>query len=590
MSVAPWIVGSGPSTRFPVWTRANVGEVFPDPVGPLSYQLMMWDGAELGWRDAWAKIGAFDASEFNDDDFEVLGIFGSYCYLNASIWRVFGERTPGLSADMIDALFFGSQPGIPPYVLMDGDISEQHSGAIGETLGWVMSASRLDEIDADKAWVDGMQARRPDFGSMTNEDLWAYTQKTMLNGDDGVHSFRYFFMQHLWITMLSSVPPGALEQICAAVGRPDAVLKLQAGLGDVESAAPSYALWRLGRQVRSSSSLTATFDAGVAGLLGRIQTSAASGDSDSAAFLTAWAAFIAEFGARGPNEWEMRMDVWETKPSLALAALERIRLAEDAADPSRNNAERAATREQEREAIAAMLAGDPATQGLFIAACQAAVLFNQGRERTKTNAIRIIHEGARLPLMTLALRLTAAGHLVEPNDFGLLQRNEFDTFLADPGSFHATIAERRALYDTYAGLNEPFVFAGVQPGVDSWPKRGGYDVEVAKVGEVLKGVQGCTGIIRGRARIVLSPLEPGNFEPGDILVAPLTDPSWTPLFVPAGGVVVNVGAPQSHAMIVSRELGIPCVPSVTDATRRIPEGALIEVNGDAGTVTVLELV
>jgi pyruvate,water dikinase len=71
-------------------------------------------------------------------------------------------------------------------------------------------------------------------------------------------------------------------------------------------------------------------------------------------------------------------------------------------------------------------------------------------------------------------------------------------------------------------------------------------------------------------------------------VAPLTDPSWTPLFVPAAGVVVDVGAPLSHAIIVSRELGIPCVVSATGATHRIPDGALVEVNGDTGTVTVLE--
>ena len=72
-------------------------------------------------------------------------------------------------------------------------------------------------------------------------------------------------------------------------------------------------------------------------------------------------------------------------------------------------------------------------------------------------------------------------------------------------------------------------------------------------------------------------------------MAPITDPSWTPLFVSAGGVIVDVGAAQSHAMIVSRELGIACVPSVTDATRRIPDGATVTVNGDAGTVTIVAL-
>ena len=74
-----------------------------------------------------------------------------------------------------------------------------------------------------------------------------------------------------------------------------------------------------------------------------------------------------------------------------------------------------------------------------------------------------------------------------------------------------------------------------------------------------------------------------------MLVAPLTDPSWTPLVVPAEAVVLDVGAVMSHAVIVSRELGIPCAVSVRDATRRIPDGALIEVDGGRGTVTVLEL-
>ena len=82
--------------------------------------------------------------------------------------------------------------------------------------------------------------------------------------------------------------------------------------------------------------------------------------------------------------------------------------------------------------------------------------------------------------------------------------------------------------------------------------------------------------------------DPTALEPGDVLVAPITDPSWTPLFVPAGGVVVDVGAALSHAIIVSRELGIPCVVSATDATRRIPDGALVRVDGNTGMVTVLE--
>ena len=93
-------------------------------------------------------------------------------------------------------------------------------------------------------------------------------------------------------------------------------------------------------------------------------------------------------------------------------------------------------------------------------------------------------------------------------------------------------------------------------------------------------------VSEGRARVILDS-DPTALEPGDAL-APLTDPSWTPLFVPAAGVVVDVGAALSHAIIVSRELGIPCVVSATDATKRIPDGALVRVDGDTGVVTILD--
>jgi pyruvate,water dikinase len=88
--------------------------------------------------------------------------------------------------------------------------------------------------------------------------------------------------------------------------------------------------------------------------------------------------------------------------------------------------------------------------------------------------------------------------------------------------------------------------------------------------------------------VVLATDAVAAFEEGDILVAPQTDPSWTPLFVLAAAAVVDVGAANSHAMIVSRELGIPCAAGVTGATNRIPDGSLIEVDGTTGTVTVLE--
>ena len=110
-----------------------------------------------------------------------------------------------------------------------------------------------------------------------------------------------------------------------------------------------------------------------------------------------------------------------------------------------------------------------------------------------------------------------------------------------------------------------------------------------QAGDVLQGGPASAGVARGRARVVLDPSLAGDLEPGEILVAPQTDPSWTPLFLVSAGVVVDVGAMNSHAMIVSRELGIPCAAGVPDASRRIPDGAIVEVDGATGAVTIIEL-
>ena len=109
------------SARYPIYTRANVGEVFPDPVAPATRFPLLWE-SELGWRDAYIRMGAFDADEFPADEFCILGVAGGYCYLNASVMRLFGERAPGLSWKVIDDQFFGAQPGIPDYVERPGDV------------------------------------------------------------------------------------------------------------------------------------------------------------------------------------------------------------------------------------------------------------------------------------------------------------------------------------------------------------------------------------------------------------------------------------------------------------------------------------
>jgi phosphohistidine swiveling domain-containing protein len=103
----------------------------------------------------------------------------------------------------------------------------------------------------------------------------------------------------------------------------------------------------------------------------------------------------------------------------------------------------------------------------------------------------------------------------------------------------------------------------------------------------LAGMAAAPGRATGRARVILDPAG-AQVEPGEILVAPTTDPGWTPLFLTAGGLVTETGAPMAHGPTVAREYGIPAVVCVRDATQLIRTGQLITVDGAAGTVEIEE--
>ena len=108
--------------------------------------------------------------------------------------------------------------------------------------------------------------------------------------------------------------------------------------------------------------------------------------------------------------------------------------------------------------------------------------------------------------------------------------------------------------------------------------------DVADADHILRGTPASGGVVTGIARVVLDPSD-ARLEQGEILVAPSTDPGWTPLFLTAGGLVMEMGGPMSHGAIVAREYGIPAVVGVPDATERIATGERITVDGSAGTVS-----
>ena len=358
--------------------------------------------------------------------------------------------------------------------------------------------------------------------------------------------------------------------------------RLISGLGGIDSAPPSIDMWELSLKVKGTAELAAEFDAGVSGLEKRL-----SGSDVGQAFLSEFHAFLAEHGARGPYEWDAASETWEIRPESALAAIDAMRHADESLSPMNRHAAAIADREAAEQEVRKVFAGNEEALATLELGMRTARVFVAGRERTKLTSMLTNHE-IRLPMYELGRRMTERGILSKPRDIFLLRNAELDEFVNTPESFIELLHERGSQFAALSDLQDPFIVDGVVPALSEWGQRE-TETHSVDVGDELVGVPGSPGIVTGTARVITDPSDPKGLEPGEILIAPVTDPSWTPLFIPAAGVVVEVGAPLSHSVIVSREFGIPCVTSVHAAVSKIPDGAVISINGSTGAVTIAEL-
>jgi phosphohistidine swiveling domain-containing protein len=174
-------------------------------------------------------------------------------------------------------------------------------------------------------------------------------------------------------------------------------------------------------------------------------------------------------------------------------------------------------------------------------------------------------------------RRAAAGVFDTADDVFYLLVDELDAL---PPDVTDVVARRRAEQVRLAGFQPPPMFSG------TWQATTALATVLA-AGETLHGVGVCSGLVRGRVRIV-RPETIDDLEPGDVLVAEVTDVGYTAAFSYAAAVVTELGGPMSHAAVVAREFGIPCVVDAQSATRRLPPGSLIEVDGATGQIRVID--
>ena len=417
-----WLTDSTASRRFPVYTRANAADVLPNPISPLGATLTWEQGILEGFRDGYVANYSQTIDELTFEGLNpVAGVFNGYYYNNATLPRIFGIRS-GIGSDAIDAAFFGTRPDTPPHVPHPDDINEELSALIPTQVGWVLSATEFPELEETKRLTIAAREARPDLTTLSDADLVARARAM-------TPYISRAFKEHVLTTSNTAIPAGILAAML-----PDLAVRLMTGAGDVDSAAPSDAMWELSRLPK-----------------------------DSAEYRIGLAAFLREFGSRGPAEWDLWSEVWETKPELAEALIDAMRPL-----PRRRCARRPPRGRRRRPRgghRGARSPGSPVTTR------------RSGRSRLRRRPRCASTPGASARRRTACARSTssvsrvrelgrrhvAAGRLTDPRQVCMLTDAELDAFVADPDSFAPVLVERERQWHHLWTLEPPFFVEGDKP-------------------------------------------------------------------------------------------------------------------------------
>ena len=354
---------------------------------------------------------------------------------------------------------------------------------------------------------------------------------------------------------------------------------ITSGLTDVESALPAKAIWDLSRFIAARPALAGAFPSLTADEL--LANLADPPNDDWQAFAGEWAPFIEELGFRGQNETDPSFRTWNEAPNFVLSSIQADLQASPERDPHELERKQAAAREVVEGEIESKLPAEVLDE--YRHALRLAQMMNRGRESSKANWARACRT-QRPPTMELGRRLAADGVLDDGNDVWFLRLPELRRAAEgnlDAAAAKANIAARKDEKARLEGYELPVMFEWP---LDLIPKEAAEPVSSA----TYEGLGVSPGSATGRARVVTSAeaATSAMLEPGEILVAPVTDAAWTPLFIPAAGVVVETGGILSHAATVAREFGIPAVAQIRGITSLIPDGATVTIDGSNGTVTV----
>ncbi|MGH2628860.1 MAG: PEP/pyruvate-binding domain-containing protein, partial [Anaerolineales bacterium] len=543
-----------------LWTSANVQEVLPAILTPLTMSTFN-EYVHKAYTEGYQELGVLDKDEWP----MFVGIFYSRAFLNVGATRLIAERVIGADPDGVEHRFLGGELAPPKRTAaVTRRVWKYRLRTIIPMLRMSMGIHKAGErIERDTLAME-QKARTEGVDALTGAELAARRREL---SDFVAHTFRV----HL---QASGCAGFGFEQVAKLV-KP--VLKdetegtmpaLFTGMRGVESAQIGLDLWALSRVALRE---------GIDGRLRDPDFDPGASDLPSA-WRTAFDAFLQRHGHRGLNEMEPAAPNWRQDPSPAISVVRSFLDMPESQSPEAT----LARQEQERLRLTDDLAKrmNLLKRWFFRYQLKQAQAWVSRREHTKSVIVR----GTRLVdyyLPAAERRLIDAGTIESADDIFFLTAAEVDGVLmgATVPDLRPTVLRRRREMERNRHVQLPERFYGhptpIEPDLSH------------HAGDVLTGTPVSPGLVTGRARVITDPATDGPMQPGEILVAPVTDAGWTPLFALASGLVVDMGSALSHGSTVAREYGLPAVVNVRRGTRSIRTGDLVQVNGHKGTVTIV---
>lgn len=355
--------------------------------------------------------------------------------------------------------------------------------------------------------------------------------------------------------------------------------RLLVGLGNMDDAEAGLDLWKLAQTAHEMADVEQTILLNNDWKATREQIS---GLSQGSLFLEKWNKFMSRHGHHCRGEMEVFNARWAETPDYILSIVRNYICGLDQANPLENYKQYA----QNRETLAASCRKrlkNPLKRVAFNYLLTHARRFPLGRENCKSDFARAIAVWRNM-LVELGRRLHKCGILSDVEDVFFLRLEEIEPVTRRKADFDIkhTIVMRRTEYEKNKSVMPPKVVVG------NFNPNDYASESVNTKAEVLMGLAITAGVVTGKARVILKADTDEQVLPGEVLVAPFTDPGWTPYFMPAAAIVMDIGGILSHGSIIAREYGIPAVVNVGPATKIITTGQTIQVDADHGTVKILK--